>query len=127
MITAFDNIGLAAADRERSVAFYERLGFDKAFENELGCMMVAGSSRVFVFSAIGAAPASPQRSFDLRHSPPGIDHISFLVDDVDRTHAELIAKGVQFESPPADQSWGARTAALRDPDGNHLYLLEWRR
>jgi hypothetical protein len=29
-----------------------------------------------------------------------------------------------FGGPPEDQSCGARMAALKDPDGNNLYLLQ---
>lgn len=126
MITAVDNIGIASGDLDRSVTFYEKLGFTKAFANDRGCLMVAGSARLFVFVAKQGATAPPQRAFDLSN-PPGIDHVSFLVDDVDRTHEEIRARGVEFESAPADQPWGARAAMLRDPDGNNIYLLAWLR
>jgi len=58
-------------------------------------------------------------------NPLGIDHVSRLVDDVDKTHAELVAQGIHFYTLPADQSWGARIAILRDPDGTNIYLLSW--
>ena len=124
MIVAVDNIGVAAGDLQRSVAFYEQLGFTHAFANDRGCLMVAGSARLFVFRAAQASTDAPPRSFDL-DNPPGLDHISFLVDDVDRTYEELRRRGVAFDSPPSDQPWGARTATLRDPDGNNIYLLTW--
>jgi methylmalonyl-CoA/ethylmalonyl-CoA epimerase len=124
MITAVDNIGIAAANLQSSVAFYEKLGFTNAFANDRGCLMVAGSARLFVFPAAKGNGAPPLRAFDL-NNPPGIDHISFLVDDVDRTYHEIRARGIEFESAPADQFWGARTATLRDPDGNNIYLLAW--
>ena len=40
------------------------------------------------------------------------------VEDVDAAYEELKAKGVEFLRPPADQSWGLRTAYFADPEGN---------
>jgi uncharacterized glyoxalase superfamily protein PhnB len=57
-------------------------------------------------------------------NPPGIDHISFAVADVDAIYATLRAAGVVLGGPPEDQSWGARMVGLKDPDGNNLYLLQ---
>jgi hydroxymethylpyrimidine/phosphomethylpyrimidine kinase len=38
------------------------------------------------------------------------------------TYQRLMAGGIAFESPPADQKWLWREAYLRDPDGNLLCL-----
>jgi methylmalonyl-CoA/ethylmalonyl-CoA epimerase len=123
MIVGIDNIGLATRDLARSVEFYEKLGFAKASQNERGCTMLIGTTKLFIF------PAGPQtattRAITLLGNPPGIDHVSFLVDDVDRSFAELTARGIKFTSIPENQTWGARTAVLQDPDGNNLYLLAW--
>ncbi len=123
MISAIDNIGIAVSNLERSLEFYEKLGFTRAFANNRGCLITAGSCRMFVFE--GVSSPITRREFDLFNNPPGIDHISFVVDDVDRTYLNAVSKGVAFSSPPADQPWGARAAMLRDPDGNNLYLLTW--
>jgi catechol 2,3-dioxygenase-like lactoylglutathione lyase family enzyme len=61
-----------------------------------------------------------ERESNLFQHPPAIDHISFLVINVDKAYAELKVRGVRFEAEPADQNWGARLATLRDPDGNNL-------
>ncbi len=47
----------------------------------------------------------------------------FEVDDVNRTYAELLKKGVTFDSAPADQTYRWRTARFRDPSGNKLCLF----
>jgi catechol 2,3-dioxygenase-like lactoylglutathione lyase family enzyme len=125
MILGVDNIGIGVSNPARSVDFYQRLGFAKAFENERGCTMIAGSVKLFLFEgALGHEPVDRQ-AFDLNLNPVGIDHISFLVDNVDSMHHELLARGIPFHSQPADQSWGARCAVLRDPDGTNIYLLSW--
>jgi len=125
MILGVDNIGICAADVAKSVKFYERLGFQKKFENDLGCMMVAGTAHLFVFHSGGQQAAGARRNLDLRGNPRGFDHISFEVDDVDKSYREAKANGVEFANEPADQAFGARTVAVRDPDGNNLYLLKW--
>jgi catechol 2,3-dioxygenase-like lactoylglutathione lyase family enzyme len=55
--------------------------------------------------------------------PVGADGVAltFQVEDVERAHRELAAKGVPFISPPARRFWGYG-AELLDPDG-HLILL----
>ena len=48
--------------------------------------------------------------------------IFLLVDDVDKAFQELKSKGVNFETEPKDEHWGARTAAFVDPDGNRFII-----
>ena len=85
MILSVDNIGIGVTNLGRSVEFYQRLGFAKAFENERGCTMVAGSAKLFLFvGAPGREPVARQ-AFELSLNPAGIDHVSFLVDNVDKT------------------------------------------
>ena len=123
MILGIDNVGIATRDLALSVRFYQNLGFAKAHQNERGCTMIAGTIKLFIFRA--GSQESSSRAISLEGNPPVIDHSSILVDDVDRTFAELQGRGVEFVTGPADQSWGARTAVLRDPDGNNLYFLAW--
>ena len=49
--------------------------------------------------------------------------VSFQVDDIQARHRELVARGVEFTSPPRQQPWGGWLAHFRDPDGNVLTLL----
>ena len=65
------------------------------------------------------------RNFTLFDNPPGIDHISFAVEDVDRIYSEAKSQGITFDAEPRDEEWGARVVSLQDPDGNNLYLLKW--
>jgi hypothetical protein len=45
------------------------------------------------------------------------------VDDCRKTHAELVAKGVEFVQEPADRPYGTE-AIIRDNSGNWLVLVE---
>jgi catechol 2,3-dioxygenase-like lactoylglutathione lyase family enzyme len=44
---------------------------------------------------------------------------------LDLLHQELIAKGVAFQAPPANQIWNARCAYFYDPDGTVWELYAW--
>jgi catechol 2,3-dioxygenase-like lactoylglutathione lyase family enzyme len=120
----FDNIGICVRDLRRSVAFYEDLGFETLGENDRGVTVARAEAKLFLFEARvgGRAPA---RQLGLFGNPPGIDHVSFLVDDVDALHDDLVARGIKTAGAPSDQDWGARIFGLRDPDGNNLYFLSW--
>jgi catechol 2,3-dioxygenase-like lactoylglutathione lyase family enzyme len=49
--------------------------------------------------------------------------IVVATDDIRTIHEELVAKGISFELPPTELSYGAQ-AMFRDPDGNAIVLLE---
>ena len=50
--------------------------------------------------------------------------LSLAVDDLDRVHRELAAKGVEFAVTPRPQPWAGRLAHFYDPDRNILTLVE---
>jgi methylmalonyl-CoA/ethylmalonyl-CoA epimerase len=87
-------------------------------------LVAAGAVRLFIFATRQSDPSPVGRELGLFGNPPGIDHISFAVADVDAMYATLRAVGVAFDGSPEDQSWGARMVGLKDPDGNNLYLLQ---
>ena len=126
MIQGIDNIGVCAVDLQRSAAFYERLGFREVYRNDRGIAMAAGSAQLFLFACRRKDAPPVGRELGLFGNPPGIDHISFAVEDVDGLYDALKAAGVGFDGRPEDQSWGARMVGLKDPDGNNLYLLQRR-
>jgi catechol 2,3-dioxygenase-like lactoylglutathione lyase family enzyme len=124
MVQGCDNIGICVADLQRSVAFFALLGLREEYRNERGVLMAAGSARFFLFATRQVDPPAVDRELGLFENPPGIDHISFAVADVDGMYERLRQAGVTFDGAPQDQSWGARMVGLKDPDGNNLYLLQ---
>ena len=124
MVRGIDNIGIGAIDLPRSAAFYETLGFSEAYRNDRGVMMVAGTVQLFLFATQRSDAEPVGRELGLFGNPPGIDHISFAVSDVDALYTKLRAAGVVFGGPPEDQPWGVRMVGLKDPDGSNLYLLQ---
>jgi len=124
MVQGIDNIGMCTTNVERLVWFYRKLGFSEAYRNDRGVMMTAKYVNLFIFATQQNNPPPVRRELGLFGNPPGIDHISLAVADVDALYSTLRAAGVQFNNPPEDQSWGARMVGLKDPDGNNLYLLQ---
>jgi catechol 2,3-dioxygenase-like lactoylglutathione lyase family enzyme len=119
-----DNIGIGVSDVDRSLAFYERLGFVLSSRSERGATVALGACTLFLFPS--SAAGARLRSGDPLANPPGLDHLSFAVDDIDAAHQLLTGAGLLFDSEPSDTTWGARAAALRDPDGTSIFLLSWR-
>jgi uncharacterized glyoxalase superfamily protein PhnB len=87
-------------------------------------MMSVGRANLFLFATRQTNPPQVGRELGLLGNAPGIDHISLAVADVDALYATLMGAGIPVDCPPKDQTWGARMAGLKDPDGNNLYLLQ---
>ena len=124
MVRGIDNIGICASDLARSVPFYETLGFSEAYRNDRGVMLAAGTVQLFLFATRRPDASPVGRELGLFSNPPGIDHISLAVSDVDALYGRLRQAGVAFGGLPEDRTWGARMVGLKDPDGNNLYLLQ---
>ena len=50
--------------------------------------------------------------------------LHFEVDDVDAEYRRLVADGLAFDGPPEDKPWGWRVAAVRDPGGHVVELVQ---
>jgi len=113
-------------DPERSVAFYEALGFEKRRE------LPIRDEAVNIFLGI---PGHEVPELELTYNF-GVDsyelgtaygHIAVTVDDMDATLAQLQAKGLEPEKPPYSvREGGALLCFVRDPDGYRVELIERR-
>ena len=105
----FNQATVPARDLERSIAFYETLGF-----------------RLIVKAAHYARFEIGQATFSLHvggtEGAANGPHLYFECIDLDARVAELEAKGIVFDAPPVDQTWLWREAWLSDPAGNRLCL-----
>ncbi len=127
-LARIDNIGLAVRDVAAEAAFFESklgLAVELALEGEPPSATVGiGEQYLYVFQTGSSEPTAP-RSPELVGTPPGIDHISFTVDDVDSAFMTLKARGVEFEGEPASvEAWGIRLVAFRDPEANSFFLVQ---
>ena len=110
-------IHITVDDLDRSLAFYAgALGLRLLFrvEGQPMAFLDAGGIRLY----LGQAEGSVVRSQPLLY---------FSVEDLDASHAALVARGVPFVSPPHLVHRGEDAelwmAFFRDPDGGMLALM----
>lgn len=106
-----NQVTLPAIDVERSAAFYRRLGFKQIVSSLPKYVRFECRDGGSTFSLHAAA--SPVAA--------GII-VYFECEDLDAEYQRLRAQGVEFDSPPTEQTWLWREAYLKDPDGNLICL-----
>lgn len=148
-VTGILHTGLTVSDLDRSIAFYRDL---------LGLELIArwdsrqpylraivaypdAELRIALLRLPGSGDGAPShhielleyrqprgRRGDANTYNPGNGHVAFMVADIDRTYAELSAKGVRFKSAPVPITHGRNTGAkgvyLFDPDDITLELIQ---
>lgn len=125
MYEAVDNIGVAVADLEAAIRFYDTLGFEyERYSDTDAQVSPVNGTYLYVFETDGNNDV--ERDGNLFENPVGLDHISIRTDNVDKTYESLLDAGVEFFSPPSTESnWGLRLAGTRDPSGNIFYFVEY--
>jgi catechol 2,3-dioxygenase-like lactoylglutathione lyase family enzyme len=123
---------LPSTDQDRSIAFYESIGFEKRADAPFG----DGHRWVELYPSGGAAgialaPATPERA--------GVDTGLILpVDDIEAVRDELQRRGLDVDAAvarkgsPVEITLASATLSepdppmfwLRDPDGNALLIIE---
>lgn len=120
------HIGVIVADLDRSVAFYEALGFSPTATfgppdgSRTITQMVKGDGMIELFGyAAGVAPhPAPENPV------AGLKHIGLRTDDVRATLAELEALGlVEPGVPVGETGTGITMAFITDPDGTSIEIL----
>lgn len=53
-----------------------------------------------------------------------LNGVHFFTDDLDATFGKVRDSGAEIVSEPADQFWGARDFAVRDPSGNLVRIAQ---
>ena len=108
-------------DIDRSVAFYEALGFEERRRSDLP----DGATNVFM-----GLPGDGDR-LELTKNPgvdsyelgSGYGHVAVTAPDLDDTLAQLCAQGIEPEKPPY-LIGSTRLCFVRDPDGYRIELIE---
>ncbi len=108
---------------DRSVAFYEALGFE-----ELGRMPIRDEA-INVFMGLPGDGARLELTYnhgvDSYELGTGYNHIAVTVEDLDGRLAELAGQGIEPEKPPYTvREGGSRLCFVRDPDGYRIELIE---
>ena len=126
MAPRFASVGVVVSDMAASLAFYRRLGLDLPADADdqahVECELPGGLRLLF-------DTEDTIRSFDDAWQPPANGQrlsVAFACDtpdEVDATHAALVAAGSDSHLAPWDAFWGQRYAVVCDPDGNHVELF----
>jgi lactoylglutathione lyase len=112
-------------DIDRSVAFYEKLGFQEARRMPIGdeatnvFMQLPGEDPVLELTNTHGVD-----SYDLG---TGYNHIALAVEDLEGTLEGLAREGIEPEKPPyrpGGRTEGPRICFVRDPDGYRVELIE---
>ena len=114
-------VAVPATDQDRSIEFYETLGFEKRTDIPFGDQ----------YRWVEVYPPSGTTGIALAPPRPGVDRtgvetgIILTSDDIDTTHAQLQASGVDVDAevarmgdPVPPMFW------FRDPDGNTLMIVQ---
>ena len=112
-------------DIDRSVAFYNALGFE-----EVGRIPI-GDEAINVFMNIPGDGEMPKLELTYNHGVEsyeigsGYGHIAITAEDLDATLARLAGQGIEPEKPPYSvREGGSRICFVRDPDGYRVELIE---
>jgi lactoylglutathione lyase len=119
------HVGLRVSDLERSLAFYEAVGYT-----------VVGTVEGTAFGRLTMLrlPGDDFVTIELVHDPAkgavdlgtGINHLVIQVESLEATRADLAGKGIvtePLELPGGTD--GPRTSWVTDPDGYRFELVEW--
>jgi catechol 2,3-dioxygenase-like lactoylglutathione lyase family enzyme len=112
---------IAATDMNRAAVFYEDV---------IGLRLVAREPTALVFDSNGIILRVSQVD---DHVPPGYTVVGWSVEDISRSLADLVSRGVKFEQfdmLEQDENGvctfpnGDQVAWFRDPDGNMLSITQ---
>jgi len=125
LISGLAHIGIRVHDLDRSVRFYELLGFTKP-AGPIGPEPVAildHPSGVEVNLVLNASNASePNVLMDVPEKHPGITHYALLCPDIMAAKERLEAAGIPLSGGPVRFGPAAQGIFVRDPDGNVIEL-----
>jgi lactoylglutathione lyase len=113
-------------DVDRSVAFYEALGFQEKRR------MPIRDEAINVFMNLPEDGDEPrlELTYNIGRTEPyeigtGYGHIAITADDLDGTLARLAEQGIQPEREPYRvREGGSRICFVRDPDGYRIEIIE---
>jgi lactoylglutathione lyase len=124
-IAGIAHIGIRVHDLERSVAFYELLGFAKT-AGPIGPEPVAildHPSGVEINLVLNAPRADePNILMDVPEKHPGITHFALSCPDILAAKGTLEAAGCPLSGGPIRFETGAQAIFVRDPDRNVIEL-----
>ncbi len=110
-------------DIDRSVAFYEKLGFEETGRHPIR------DEAINVFMGLPGDGARLELTYnhgvDSYEMGNGYNHIAVTISDLDGALDGLAEQGIEPEKPPYSvREGGSRLCFVRDPDGYRIELIE---
>ena len=123
MAKRFVHTCVRVLDEDRSVAFYEALGFEERRR------MPIRDEAINVFMGLPGDGDRLELTYnhgvDSYELGTGYNHIAVTVDDLHATLERLSKQGIEPEKPPYSvREGGSLIAFVRDPDGYRIELIE---
>ncbi len=124
-MSSIDHVGVRISDRDRSVEFYELLGFeliaDGGFDQGHPLVMVHPGG--INFNLLGPATARRGENvlMDEKDKLPGITHVAIKMGSAEDTQAFVEANNIPITGRRS--FLGTETIFIRDPDRNVLELV----
>lgn len=118
MIKRIKFLGIPVRDQDRALHFYtEKLGFRILTDQEF-----TEKQRWIELSIPGAETGLALFTPDGHEDRIGTHvNTSWEVDNVEKTYADLVSRGVEFVAAPQKQPWGS-FAIMKDSEGNQIVL-----
>lgn len=124
-IQRLDHIGIRISERERSVPFYERLGFKVVIDGgyDAGHPIVMRHESGVVFNLLGPATAKQGENVLMDESKkyPGITHVALKIDSIEA--AETLFADADMPVTGRREFRGVKAIFVRDPDRNVLEII----
>ncbi len=124
-ISNFDHVGIRISNREKSVTFYELLGFKMIADGgyDAGHPLVMLHPSGININLLGPATAKPGENILMDEKPkyPGITHLALKMKDAEATEAFASENNIAITG--RREFRGTKTIFIRDPDRNVLELV----
>jgi catechol 2,3-dioxygenase-like lactoylglutathione lyase family enzyme len=129
MLKAVNLIGMYVADPQKSVEFYQQLGFEvvqkEGNDPRQAAYVKLGDFRLKFTAKDTAKDESERYQKEAFGEPKGTGlYINVEVTDIDEFFQSLQSKGTKTSSEPRDWPWGQREFVTRDPDGYKLVFYQ---
>ncbi len=127
-LTALNHVGIRVAERERSLAFYRKLGFEEvAWYAAPRVAILRNTVGLELNLIVNANDANGGRNVLMDVDPvkyAGYTHAAFRVASASATAASLTELGIPISEGPVNLGGKYLALFVRDPDGNVIELGE---
>lgn len=121
-----DGFGIFVRDMAAMIRFYrDVLGFEIRESEDTSNVYLEKDGTLFLLYGRGDFEKMTGKRFAFAQGIQGHTEIALSVENyaaVDRTYADVIARGAQPVMEPTTEPWGQRTCYIADPEGNLIEI-----